>query len=98
MKAIFDTERLQEFCQRWEVRELSVFGSALRADFNDHSDVNLLLSLKPDTPWSLYEWVDMIEELKEIFGRDVDLVSLEGLKNPFRRQAILDDREVIYAA
>jgi predicted nucleotidyltransferase len=98
MKPAFEKDRLRDFCRRWEVRELSIFGSALRADFKDDSDIDLLLSLNPDAPWSLYEWIDMIEELKEIFGRDIDLVSMDGLRNPFRRQAILNDREVIYAA
>ena len=85
MKPVFDKDEISDFCRRWKVRELSVFGSALRTDFKDDSDIDLLLSLKPDAPWSLYEWVDMIDELKEIFGRDIDLVSLEGLRNPFRR-------------
>jgi len=47
---------------------------------------------------SLYDWVDMIDELKGIFGRDVDLVGKEGLKNPFRRREILRTAEVIYAS
>lgn len=98
MIPVFEKDKLRDFCCRWEVRELSIFGSALRADFNDDSDIDLLLSLNPNAPWSLYEWIDMIEELKSIFGRDIDLVSLEGLRNPFRRKAILNDREVIYAA
>jgi hypothetical protein len=40
----------------------------------------------------------MQEELKTIFGREVDIVEKEGLQNPFRRKAILKNREVVYAA
>jgi len=48
-------------------------------------------------PWSLYDWLDMIDELKAIFGREVHLFSKNGLRNPFRRQKILTTRQVIYA-
>ena len=51
-----------------------------------------------DGHWSLYDWVDMQEELKGICGRDVDLVEKKSLHNPFRRHAILTTKQVIYAA
>ena len=51
-----------------------------------------------EADWSLFEWVDMIEELKAIFGCEVDLVSKGGLRNPFRRRAILSTRKVVYGA
>lgn len=86
------------FCSKWKITELSLFGSVLREDFRTDSDVDILVSFAEDAPWSLYEWVDMIEELKGIFGREVDLVSKAGLRNPFRRHAILTEREVVYAA
>lgn len=40
----------------------------------------------------------MIEELRDLFGRDVDLVEKSGLRNPFRRHEILNNREILYAA
>jgi predicted nucleotidyltransferase len=91
-------ERLAEFCRRWKVAELSLFGSALRGDFGPKSDVDLLVEFAPGASWSLFEWMDMIEELKAILGREVDLVSKQGLRNPYRRRAILGSREVLYAA
>ena len=51
-----------------------------------------------EAPWRLFDLVQMQEELKEIFGREVDLVEKAGLRNPFRRHAILINKEVIYAA
>ncbi len=90
--------RIEAFCQRWKVKELSIFGSALRDDFGPDSDVDVLVELAPDHAVSLYEWVDMIDELKEIFGRDVDLVAKGGLKNPFRREEILRTAEVMHAS
>jgi len=93
-----DQAKIAEFCRKWRVKELSIFGSALREDFGPDSDVDVLVELLPDHGLSLYDWVDMIEELEAIFGRKVDLVAKGGLKNPFRRREILRTAEVLYAA
>jgi uncharacterized protein len=92
-----DRERIKDFCRRWKIAEFSLFGSVLREDFRPDSDVDVLVAFEPEIPWSLFDWMDMIEELKNIFGRQVDLVESSGLRNPFRRQAILSTRQVIYA-
>lgn len=89
---------LRPFCQRWRVRELSLFGSSVRDDFQPHSDVDVLVRFDPEAPWSLFDLVNMRDELASIFGREVDLVEEEGLRNPFLRSAILRDKQVIYAA
>ena len=91
-------ERVRDFCRRWRIAELSVFGSVLRADFRPESNVDLLVTFAEEAQWSLYEWVDMIAELREIFGRKVDLLSTQSLRNPFRRHEILKTRETLYAA
>ncbi|MHB8066713.1 MAG: nucleotidyltransferase family protein [Desulfobaccales bacterium] len=91
-------EQIKEFCRRWKIAEFSLFGSVLRDDFNPESDIDVLITFEPDIPWSLFDWVDMVDELKAIFGRDVDLVETSGLRNPFRRKEILSRRQVIYAA
>jgi uncharacterized protein len=93
-----DEEKIKDFCRRWKISEFSLFGSVLREDFGPESDVDVLVSFAPDIPWSLFDWMDMIEELKEIFGREVDLVEKSGLRNPFRRKEILTNRQVVYAA
>ncbi len=90
-------EKIEDFCKRWKIAEFSIFGSALRDDFSPKSDVDVLISFEPDIPWSLFDWVDMIEELRGIIGREVDLVEKSGLRNPFRRHEILRNRQVIYA-
>lgn len=91
-------DKVESFCRRWKVRELSLFGSVLRSDFGPGSDVDVLVDLRPDHGLSLYDWVDMIAELRSIFGREVDLVAKSGLTNPIRRQIILRSAEVLYAA
>lgn len=90
--------RIEDFCRRWKVAEFSMFGSVLREDFKPDSDVDVLIEFAPEAGWSLFDWVDMIEELKGIFGREVDLVEKSGLRNPFRRYSILTTREIVYAA
>lgn len=89
---------IDEFCRRCRVRELSLFGSVLRDDFGPDSDVDVLISFEEAAPWSLFDLVTMQDELEAIFDRRVDLVEREGLRNPFRRRAILASREVLHAA
>jgi len=91
-------KQIIDFCQKWKVKEFAIFGSFLREDFNENSDVDVLVSFFQEAHHSLFDLVEMQEELKTIFGREVDLVEKEGLKNPFRREAILKNREVLYAA
>ena len=88
---------IETFCRKWKIRELSLFGSVLREDFRPDSDIDVLVSFEPNDPWDLFHLVEMRDELIALFGRDVDLVEKEGLRNPFRRRTILDTREVIYA-
>jgi hypothetical protein len=93
-----DKGRIATFCRKWNVSELCLFGSVLRRDFGPESDVDVLVDLRPGHGLTLYDWLDMIDELKEIFGREVDLVSKRGLRNPLRRAEILRTAEVLYAA
>ena len=89
---------LGELCRKWRVRELSLFGSALRDDFGADSDVDVLVSFAPDAPWSLWDLMEMKAELEDLFGRPVDLVEKEALRNPWRKREILRTYEVVYAA
>ena len=91
-------DRIEEFCRRWKIRELSLFGSVLREDFRPDSDVDVLIRFEPNDEWDLFDMGQMRDELMALFGRDVDLVEEEGLRNPFRRRTILNTREVIYHA
>ena len=94
------TAQLSEFCCRWKIAALRVFGSILRDDFNPHSDLDLLVTFAPDADWSLMDHVAMEEELAGIIGRRVDLVSqraLERSANWVRRNAILESAEPYFA-
>jgi hypothetical protein len=94
------TERLDEFCRRWKIAELRVFGSALREDFRPDSDLDLLVRFAPEADWSLLDHVTM-DELSGIVGRKVDLVSQrasERSSNWIRRKAILESAEPYFAS
>jgi len=93
-----DKEAIEAFCRKWRVREFSLFGSVLRDDFGPESDIDILVELAPGHGLDLFDWVDMREELKQLFQHDVDLVSKGGLKNPIRREVILSSAKVVYAA
>jgi len=93
--------KLAEFCQKWQIDEMSLFGSVLRADFRPESDIDLLVSFAPEAQWSLLDHIRMEEELGALLGRRVDLVNKRAIlrsDNWLRRQTILESAEVIYAA
>ena len=91
-------DKIREFCRRWRIQEFAIFGSTLRNDFRPESDVDVLVTFQDEAPWGLFEFVEMIEELQAIFGRNVDFIEIEALRNPFRRREILSHCQVIYAA
>lgn len=97
-KIAYDREELTLFCKRWKVHELALFGSVLRDDFGPDSDVDVLVTFEPDAGWSLWDWPTMMDELKGIFGREIDLVEKIAVRNPFRRHHIMKTHEVVYAA
>jgi uncharacterized protein len=93
-----DSHQIADFCRRWKITELALFGSVLREDFRPDSDVDVLVTFEPGAPWTLWDLSRMRIELEAIFGREVDLVEKKALRNPFRRQAILANQRVVYAA
>ena len=93
---LINRRKINRICQKWKIREFSLFGSILRNDFNKTSDVDVLVSFEPKSKLSLMEIVQIKDELKSIFGREIDIVEKEAIRNPFRKQEILSSREVIY--
>jgi hypothetical protein len=93
------SDRIADYCKRWKMMDFAIFGSALRDDFSPESDIDVLVTFDRDAHWTLFDMVDMQEELKEILGRDVDLVSRRGIEssqNYLRRKAILSSAKVIH--
>jgi predicted nucleotidyltransferase len=98
MQLNFNRDSIAHFCDRWGIARLSLFGSILRDDFRQDSDVDVLISFTSGADWDYWNWPEMLDELEQIFGRPVDLVVEEALKNPFRRHRILSEREIVHAA
>ena len=88
---------IRDICRRYSVKELAVFGSALRDDFRPDSDVDFLVEFQPDAPIGFLAFGRMQQELEELVERRVDLVPKMGLK-PLIRDTVLADREIIYEA
>jgi predicted nucleotidyltransferase len=94
-------EAVAAFCKKWHVVEFYLFGSVLRTDFGPASDVDCAVRFAPGSAYSLFDLVDMEDELKAVFGRNVDLLTLraiEHMPNEFRRRAILESLELVHAA
>ena len=98
---LIDQRRLEAYCQRWKITELSLFGSVLRDDFRSDSDVDVLVTFDPAARWTLFDLVHAQDELEAIVGRKVDLVerrSVERSENYIRRRHILGTAQPIYVA
>ena len=94
-------EEVAAFCQRWRVVELALFGSVLRDDFGPDSDVDVLVRFESEQTPGLFGMVRMEQELSELLGRQVDVVTrgaVENSRNYIRRKAILNSAQVVYAA
>ena len=90
-------DSVAEFCRRRQIAELALLGSALREDFGPTSDVDLLVAFDSGAKVSLFDLVDMADELSGLYGQQVDLVPKEGLK-PVIRQSVIESSRIIYAA
>lgn len=101
MKIELPQQIINEFCQKWQISEMSVFGSVLREDFRSDSDIDILVSFQDSVPWGLLEFSRMKRELENLLGRKVDLLtkkSIEQSHNWIRQREILDTAQVIYVA
>jgi hypothetical protein len=96
-----DTDRIAAFCRKWNVTEFALFGSVLRDDFRPDSDVDVLISFAEDAHWGLFDLCHMEDELRELFGREVDLItrrSVDESPNWIRRRHILEHMKLVHVA
>ena len=94
-------EAISEFCTRWSILEFALFGSILRNDFRDDSDIDVLVTFAPESIRGLTETLQMRDELEIIFDRKVDLIVKAAIDRSFnwlRRKNILESAQIIYAA
>ena len=98
---VLPPEATSAFCARWGVSELYVFGSASRGELRENSDLDVAVGFRSDVRYSLFDLVDMKDELSALAGRPVDLFTLRGIEhmaNSARRDSILGSLELVHAA
>ena len=99
-RILASADAIADFCTRWRVAEIALFGSVLRDDYDRESDIDVLVEFEPDGVPGL-EFVSMVSELSGLLGRPVDVLTraaVERSPNHIRRKEILGSAEVIYAA
>jgi hypothetical protein len=86
-----------ELCQRHKVRELYAFGSVLRDDFNSSSDIDLLIQFANVDLMDYFDnYMDLKEAFEKIFGRPVDLIENQAIRNPIFRKVVDRDKKLVY--
>lgn len=100
----FPDDQIADFCRRHGVRRLSVFGSILRGPtpeggfgFRPTSDVDILVEFLPGRTPGLFYFGGMLMELREMLGREVDLVTPQDISHYFRHE-VLREAKPLYAA
>ncbi|MDB9527040.1 nucleotidyltransferase family protein [Oscillatoria sp. CS-180] len=92
-------EKIVKFCHKWQVTELSLFGSVLRDDFRSDSDIDVMVQFHPSAHPTFRALDQMEAELQTVFHREVDLITRQGIessRNYLRRHEILSSAQVIY--
>lgn len=88
---------ISRLCARYNVKRLYAFGSVLTDKFNKNSDIDLIVDFEPiDVAEYADNYFDLKFSLQDIFHRPVDLLEEKALKNPYFRQAINENRKLVY--
>ncbi|MEO5645753.1 MAG: nucleotidyltransferase domain-containing protein [Bacteroidia bacterium] len=88
---------IEEFCRLHNVRSLYLFGSALTYDFNDSSDIDLLVSFDKVDPVDYFDnYISFKNNLENTFHRKIDLLEEQALKNPVLIRSINRNKKLLY--
>lgn len=94
---VLPDSQIAEICRRYQIRELSIFGSVLRGEIGPKSDIDLLVDFLPNSEVTLFRHAAAERELSELLGRKVDLVSKRALRAALRDE-VLSQARLVYAA
>ena len=90
-------DSLKNICSTYNVDKMYLFGSALNSNFNDKSDIDFLVKFKSIELSQYFDnYINLKENLKNLFGREVDLLEEQTLKNPILIKSINESKELIY--
>jgi uncharacterized protein len=93
-------QRLSALCRHFGVRRLDLFGSATGPSYDPgRSDLDFLVEFEESSPAQHYDrYFGLLEALRKLFGRPVDLVEPQTIRNAFVRRRIDESRTILYAA
>ena len=93
----FNIENLNKLCINYNVEKMYLFGSVLNSNFNKDSDVDLLVKFKKIELAEYFDnFINFKEKLVELFGREVDLLEEQTLRNPVLIKSINSSKELVY--
>ena len=98
-KIDWDVAAITKLCQQWQIKELALFGSVLRDDFNPRSDIDVLISFTENAKITFFDLDKIEQQLSDIFHRPVDVVTKKAIEqshNWIRKRNILERSQVIY--
>lgn len=88
---------ITSLCQRYKVNKLFVFGSVMSERFNEDSDIDLVVDFKKDEVEDYFDnYFDFKYSLQDLFGRKVDLVEEQTIKNPYFKRSVDSTKRLIY--
>lgn len=89
--------RIKDLCAKHKVKTLYAFGSVLNKDFNPQSDIDFIVDFEPvDTLQYADNYYDFKFSLEDIFNRPIDLLEEKAIKNPYFRQSVKQQRQLLY--
>lgn len=90
-------EAIRVLCRKYGIRRLDVFGSAAAGSFNpETSDLDFIVDLGDYLPGTADRFFDFIEDLEDLLGHPVQMVTEPSITNPYFRQAVDEQRNRIY--
>jgi predicted nucleotidyltransferase len=93
------TEQLRKLCQKFDVKELYLFGSATTDDFSEESDLDFIVKFdRKDFEGAFRQFMDFKQSLERIYGRSVDLYHGGKFRNPLFQQEVDNTKQLLYAA
>ncbi|MDL2262921.1 nucleotidyltransferase domain-containing protein [Bacteroidales bacterium OttesenSCG-928-I21] len=93
-------QEIEKLCKQYKVHSLYVFGSVNTNSFNAESDIDFLIAFEKDLSIEEYtdNYFEMRYSLRDLFNRDIDLVTENSLSNPYFIQSIEQTKQLLYAA
>ena len=88
---------IDKLCAENNVEKLYVFGSVLNENFNENSDIDFIVDIKNNDPFQYSDnYFNLLFGFEDLFKREIDLLSLKSLKNPYFIKNVERNRQLIY--